>query len=168
MFDRAVAALKTEFKATALSEFNDKNNKQYHDRDLYVFCLNMSDGKITASANQALMGTDIRTIKQGRLVGQKIHDAMKGIAGRASPQWTTTSRSPEQPSPFQRVFCDARRRPGLRRRLLQIGSTREKIRGPRLSGRALIAPNGYFCATPSKAYSRMSVVYFCCAILKSS
>ena len=30
------------------------------------------------------------------------------------------------------------------------------------------APNGYFCATPSKAYSRMSVVYFCCAILKSS
>ena len=45
---------------------------------------------------------------------------------------------------------------GLRRRLLTIGSTREKIRGPRLSGRALIAPNGYFCATPSKAYSRMS------------
>jgi len=32
----------------------------------------------------------------------------------------------------------------------------------------LAAPNGYFCATPSKAYSRMSVVYFCCAILKSS
>ena len=63
MFDRAVAALKTELKATALSEFNDKNNKQYHDRDLYVFCLNMSDGKITASANQALIGTDIRTIK---------------------------------------------------------------------------------------------------------
>ena len=64
MFDRAVAALKTEFKATALSEFNDKNNKQYHDRDLYVFCLNMSDGKITGERqNQALMGTDIRTIK---------------------------------------------------------------------------------------------------------
>ena len=39
MLDRAVAALKTEFKATALSEFNDKNNKQFHDRDLYVFCI---------------------------------------------------------------------------------------------------------------------------------
>jgi cytochrome c len=41
MLDRAVAALKTEFKATALGEFNDKNNKQFHDRDLYVFCFNM-------------------------------------------------------------------------------------------------------------------------------
>ena len=37
MFERAVAALKTEFKATALSEFNDKNNNKFHDRDLYVF-----------------------------------------------------------------------------------------------------------------------------------
>ena len=63
MLDRAVAALKTEFKATALSEFNDKNNKQFHDRDLYVFCNNMSDGKTTAHANAALMGTDVRTIK---------------------------------------------------------------------------------------------------------
>jgi hypothetical protein len=53
-------------------------------------------------------------------------------------------------------------------RVLRRGGAREKIRGPRLSGRALLAPNGYFCATPSKAYSRMSVVYFCCAILKSS
>ena len=54
MLDRAVAALKTEFKATALSEFNDKNNKQFRDRDLYVFCVNMSDGKITASAKTGL------------------------------------------------------------------------------------------------------------------
>jgi cytochrome c len=37
MLDRAIAALKTEFKDVVLSEFNDKNNKQYHDRDLYVF-----------------------------------------------------------------------------------------------------------------------------------
>ena len=50
MLDRAVAALKTEFKSTALREFNDKNNKQYHDRDLYVFCNNMPDGKTTAHA----------------------------------------------------------------------------------------------------------------------
>ena len=50
MFDRAVAALKAD-KATALGEFNDKNNKQFHDRDLYVFCFNMSDGKLTADAD---------------------------------------------------------------------------------------------------------------------
>jgi len=38
MFDRAVAAVKAD-EAKALSEFNDKNNKQFHDRDLYVFLL---------------------------------------------------------------------------------------------------------------------------------
>ena len=79
MLERAVAALKTEFKATALSEFNDKNNKQYHDRDLYVFCLNMSDGKITATANQALIGTDVRTLKfKDDPFGQRVYDATKG------------------------------------------------------------------------------------------
>ena len=46
MLDRAISALKSN-EATALSEFNDPNNKQFHDRDLYVFCYNMSDGKIT-------------------------------------------------------------------------------------------------------------------------
>jgi hypothetical protein len=79
MFERAVAALKAEFKATALSEFNDKNNNKFHDRDLYVFCMNMSDGKITATANQALIGTDIRTLKaKDDPFGQRIYDAMKG------------------------------------------------------------------------------------------
>jgi len=79
MLDRAMAALKTEFKATALSEFNDKNNKQYHDRDLYVFCINMPDGKITATVNPTLIGTDGRTLKfKDDPFGQRIYDAMKG------------------------------------------------------------------------------------------
>ena len=37
MLERAVAALKSN-EATALSDMNDKTNKQFHDRDLYVFC----------------------------------------------------------------------------------------------------------------------------------
>jgi hypothetical protein len=79
MLDRAVAVLKTEFKATALSEFNDKNNKQFNDRDLYVFCVNMSDGKITASANPALIGTDVRALKfKDDSLGQRIYDTLKG------------------------------------------------------------------------------------------
>ena len=104
MFDRAVAALKTEFKATALSEFNDKNNKQYHDRDLYVFCLNISDGKITASANQALMGTDIRTIKaKDDSFGQRIYDAMKGTPeeGVATVDYNFPKPGTTEPLPKQ-------------------------------------------------------------------
>jgi hypothetical protein len=104
MFDRAVAALKTELKATALSEFNDKNNKQYHDRDLYVFCLNMSDGKITASANQALIGTDIRTIKaKDDSFGQRIYDAMKGTPeeGVATVDYNFPKPGTTEPLPKQ-------------------------------------------------------------------
>jgi hypothetical protein len=78
MFDRAVAALKAD-KATALNEFNDKNNKQFHDRDLYVFCYNMSDGKFTAHPNPTLMGTDVRTLKfKDDPFGQRGYDALKG------------------------------------------------------------------------------------------
>jgi hypothetical protein len=44
---------------------NDKNNKQFHDRDLYVFCMTTSDGKITTTANPKLIGTDVRTLKAG-------------------------------------------------------------------------------------------------------
>jgi hypothetical protein len=79
MLDRAVAVLKTEFKATALSKFNDKNNKEFNDRDLYVFCLNMSDGNLTATANQALMGTDVRALKfKDDPFGQRVYDTLKG------------------------------------------------------------------------------------------
>ena len=62
MFDRAVRALKAN-EAAALSAFNDKSNKEYHDRDIYVFCYNMSDGKFTAHPNPAIMNTDVRDLK---------------------------------------------------------------------------------------------------------
>ena len=78
MLERSVAALKANM-ATALSEFNDKNNKQFHDRDLYVFCGNISDGKFTAHPNPSLMGTDIRALKvKDDPLGQRLYDAMKG------------------------------------------------------------------------------------------
>ena len=64
MLERAVAALKSN-EATALGEMNDKNNKQFHDRDLYVFCVTMADGKLTTTANPKLIGTDARTLKAG-------------------------------------------------------------------------------------------------------
>jgi hypothetical protein len=47
MLDRAVAALKVD-EATALSAFNDKDNKQFRQGNFYVFCINMSDGRLTA------------------------------------------------------------------------------------------------------------------------
>lgn len=77
MLERAVAALEAN-QGTALAEFNDKANKQFHDRDLYVFCFNMKDGKTDAHPNPALLGTDVRALKfKDDPFGQKVFDAAK-------------------------------------------------------------------------------------------
>ena len=83
MFDRAVAALNAN-EAAALAAFNDKGNKDYHHRDLYVFCYRMSDGIVTAHVNEAIMGKDTRTIKVGDdPLGQRIYDTIKNAPERA-------------------------------------------------------------------------------------
>jgi hypothetical protein len=77
MLDRAVTELKAN-EAAALAKFNDKENKQFRDRDLYVFCFNINDGKFTAHTNPALMGTDVRALKvKDDPLGQRIFDQVK-------------------------------------------------------------------------------------------
>ncbi|MGC2077064.1 MAG: chemotaxis protein [Xanthobacteraceae bacterium] len=94
MLDRAVAAVRAD-KATALGEFNNKNNKQFHDRDLYVFCYNMSDGKLTADADPAVMGVDIRTLKfKDDPFGQRQYDANK-----AAPESSVITEDYDFPKP---------------------------------------------------------------------
>jgi cytochrome c len=94
MLDRAVAAVRAD-KATALGKFNDKNNKQFHDRDLYVFCYNMSDGKLTADADPAVMGIDIRTLKfKDDPFGQRQYDANK-----AAPEGSVIIEDYDFPKP---------------------------------------------------------------------
>jgi cytochrome c len=76
MLDKAVTELKAG-EAAALAKFNDKAGG-FRDRDLYVFCYNVSDGKFTAHPNPALMGTDVRALKvKDDPLGQKIFDATK-------------------------------------------------------------------------------------------
>ena len=77
MLEKAIAALKKD-KAAALAAFVKKDGG-FQDRDLYVFCYNTSDGKFTAHINPALIGTDIRNLKEkdGSPLGQKIFDQAK-------------------------------------------------------------------------------------------
>jgi hypothetical protein len=71
MLDRAIAALNVN-QARALSEFNNIKNTQFHDRDLYISCYNMADGKFTAFPSRAMIGADIRKIKlENDAVGQR-------------------------------------------------------------------------------------------------
>ena len=64
MLMKAVAAVKAD-KAKALEMFN-KGEGGFLDRDLYVFCANVSDGKFVAIGNnnaEQLIGMDVRTLK---------------------------------------------------------------------------------------------------------
>ena len=77
MLERAVAALKAN-KDAALSAFNDKNNKEFHDHDLYVFCFSMTNGQTVAHPNPALINTDVRAFTyKGDPLGKGLFDAVK-------------------------------------------------------------------------------------------
>jgi hypothetical protein len=74
MLTRAMIALKSN-EAVALREFNDPSNKQFRDRDLYVFCYKTSDGAITAYSGPELLGVDIRTLDyDGDPLGKRAFD----------------------------------------------------------------------------------------------
>jgi cytochrome c len=77
LFDRAIAALKAN-EATALKTFNDEKDKQFRDRDLYVYCFNVGDGKFTAFQNNMMVGVDVRELKipPDDPIGQRAYDAV--------------------------------------------------------------------------------------------
>jgi Cache domain len=70
MLERAIAALK-ENKETALAIFN-KGESGFRDRDLYVFCANVSDSVLTA--HPYLRGEPLVEIKgkKGKPLGKEI------------------------------------------------------------------------------------------------
>jgi hypothetical protein len=80
MLERAVAALKADQDA-ALKAFNDENNKEFRDRDLFVYCFKLADGKFTAYESPFLLNNDIRDMKlYGEPMGQRAYDAAQGAA----------------------------------------------------------------------------------------
>src|SRR6201990_1930023 len=62
MLDRAIAALKAN-EAAALKAFNDEKNKEFRNRDLYVYCFSLPDGNFTAYQSPVLVGTSVKELK---------------------------------------------------------------------------------------------------------
>jgi hypothetical protein len=101
MLDRAIAALRAN-EGNALSEFNDPNNKSFHEQDLNVFCFNTSDGKITAYSSPGLIGIDIRTLSlRDDPIGQRTYDVAKDLpeAGVASLEYNFPKPGTTEPAP---------------------------------------------------------------------
>lgn len=80
MLDRAIVALKAN-EAAALKAFNDEKNKDFRDRDLYVFCFSLPEGIFTAYQTPLMLGTDVRELKLDKdPVGQRAYDAVAQAA----------------------------------------------------------------------------------------
>src|ERR1700693_1767539 len=87
MLDRAVAALKANEDA-ALKAFNDEKNKNFRDRDLFVFCFSLPDGNFTAYQSPLMVGTDVRELKLEKdSIGQRAYDV---VANAAEGDFVTT------------------------------------------------------------------------------
>jgi hypothetical protein len=85
MLVKAGAAV-TADKTKALDMFN-KGQGGFLDRDLYVFCFNMGDGKVVATGNansKGFIGQDVRTVKDanGRAYGQEFYTAAQKPEGQ--------------------------------------------------------------------------------------
>jgi hypothetical protein len=78
MLQRAIPLIKSD-QAAAIGTFN-KGENGFKDRDLYVFCFDTADGKFTAHQKAALIGTDVRTLKDktGKNFGLDIYNAVSG------------------------------------------------------------------------------------------
>ena len=80
MLDRAVSALKIN-ETAALKAFNDEKNKNFRDRDLYVFCFSLPDGNFTAYQSPLMLGTDVRELKLEKdPIGQRAYDVVASAA----------------------------------------------------------------------------------------
>ena len=82
MLEKAVAAVKAD-KTKALDTIK-KGEGGFLDRDLYVFCFNISDGKAVATGSsnpsgRKVIGQDVRTLKDatGRAWGPDLYAAAK-------------------------------------------------------------------------------------------
>jgi Cache domain len=74
MLQRAVVELKTNEPA-AIEKFK-KGEAGFKDRDLYLFCFKMDDGKTIAHALPSQIGIDVRTIKDttGKAFGADLYN----------------------------------------------------------------------------------------------
>ena len=60
-----------------MKAFNDEKNKNFRDRDLFVFCFSLPDGNFTAYQSPLMVGTDIRELKLEKdLIGQRAYDVV--------------------------------------------------------------------------------------------
>ena len=109
LLERAVVAIKDN-QVTALKAFNDDKNKQFRDRDLYIYCFNVGDGKFTAYQSAMLLGVNIREFKlpPNDPVGQRAYDAIHDAPEGNFVTRNTNARNPGTKQPATKQFLETR------------------------------------------------------------
>src|SRR4029077_29999 len=103
MLERAIAALKAN-EAAALKAFNDEKNKDFRDRDLYVYCFSLPDGNFTAYQSPVMIGTNVKDLKvpPNNPVGQRAYDAVAKAAEGEIVSFTYDFPKPGTKAPVPR------------------------------------------------------------------
>ena len=108
MLERAGTVLKSS-EPSALVKFNDPTDRQFHDRDLYVFCFNVSDGKITADSTNGLRGIDIRTLRlKDDPIGQRTYDTVQNTPQGSVATIDYSFPKPGTVEPVPKQFLETR------------------------------------------------------------
>jgi cytochrome c len=65
MLDRAIAHIKAQGNEAAFKAFSDLDNKEFHDRDLYVFVYDFKGFSLAHGTNKAMIGKNFLDYKDG-------------------------------------------------------------------------------------------------------
>src|ERR1700758_251562 len=108
MLERAITALKAN-EAAALKAFNDEKNKEFRDRDLYVYCFSLPDGNFTAYQSPVLVGTSVKDLKipPNNPVGQQAYDAVANAAEGEIVSFTYDFPKPGTKTPAPKETLEA-------------------------------------------------------------
>jgi hypothetical protein len=109
MMERAKAALKAN-EAAALKASNDEKNKEFRDRDLYVYCSSLPDGNFTAYQSPVMIGTNVKELKipPNNPIGQRAYDAVAKAAEGEVVSFTYDFPKPGTKEPVPKETLEAR------------------------------------------------------------
>lgn len=86
---KGIAHIKKVGKEKAFADFNDASNKDFHDRDLYLFVYDMNGISLSHGANPKMIGKNLLDLKvEGKPIIKEMIAALKTKNdGRIDYQW---------------------------------------------------------------------------------
>ena len=120
MLDKAVAAVKAD-RDVALAMFN-KGESGFRDRDLYPFCIRVTDGKNVAGPVYVRAGMDTRTLRDpsGKAYGQEVFAAAQKPEGQSQRSAHAAKAGHHRARGSEGDVRNEGKRSRLRGRLLQV------------------------------------------------